>query len=66
VVLYQPGATDENADLTITLPRQAVALLVSPEIKNNENVQLDGDVSVLDRLLSNMGVRDPYFHIIEP
>jgi len=66
VVLYQAGETDENADLTITIPRAAIALLVSPEIKNNENVQLDGDVSVLDRLQASFGQRDPYFNIIEP
>lgn len=66
VVLYQEGVSDPNADLTITLPAQAIPLILSPDIKTNENVQFDGDVTLLDRLHANMAERVTNFNIVEP
>lgn len=66
VVLYQAGVTDPNADLTITMPAPAIGLLLSPDIKTNENVQMVGDVSLLDRLHAAMPEHTPFFNIIEP
>jgi alkyl sulfatase BDS1-like metallo-beta-lactamase superfamily hydrolase len=66
VVLYQKDASAKNADLTITLPAPAIALLISPEIKTNKNVTLKGDVTLLDKLQAAIKAHDTHFNIIEP
>lgn len=65
VLLYQVAAGGD-ADITITLPKPAVALLLSEDSLENETVKIAGDVAKLKKLYSYMVDFDPYFNIIEP
>jgi len=66
VLLYQADASASDADATITLPRQAMAVMLTPDWASSEYVQVEGDGSVVDQLHANMVQFDPYFNIIEP
>ena len=66
VLLYQINASADDADVTITLPRPAVALLATPDILTNENVNIAGDREAFASLYGFMVQFDPDFNIIEP
>ena len=66
VLLYQKNAQSADADATITLPKQAMALLLSPDAGENELISITGDASALQRLAGYMAEFDPIFNIIEP
>jgi len=66
VVLYQRHMSASDADVTITVPKQAMLLLLSPDTKENENISIEGDTIVLDRMLGYMVEFNPNFAIIEP
>jgi alkyl sulfatase BDS1-like metallo-beta-lactamase superfamily hydrolase len=41
-------------------------LLLSPDAAENEHISIEGDTTVLDRMLGYMVAFDPNFAIIEP
>ncbi|MCL1821110.1 MAG: MBL fold metallo-hydrolase [Oscillospiraceae bacterium] len=66
VLLYQKNASAADADATVTLPKQAVALLLSPESDENGLIEIEGDTAVLQTLAEHMAEFEPIFNIIEP
>jgi len=66
VLLYQKGTIAEDAAATITLPREAVAILFSPDAADNEYVEIEGDANIIKTLYGYMAEFDPHFNIIEP
>jgi alkyl sulfatase BDS1-like metallo-beta-lactamase superfamily hydrolase len=67
VLLYRKGTKSDNADVTVTLPKAAVALLLSPDdLFANENVAIEGDQEAFQKMYGYMTEFDPYFNIIEP
>jgi len=66
VLLYQKNARADKADVTISLPWQAVALLASPDALNSEHVRIEGNRDAFSRLYVHMAEFDPNFNIIEP
>jgi len=64
---YQAEAgTWRAAYATITLPGQAMAVVLTPDWASSEYVQVEGDGSVIDQLQAHMVDFDPHFNIIEP
>jgi alkyl sulfatase BDS1-like metallo-beta-lactamase superfamily hydrolase len=66
VLLYQKDASANDADADVTLPKAAVALLLSPDVFESEFVKIEGDMAALQKLYGYMTEFDPYFSIIEP
>jgi alkyl sulfatase BDS1-like metallo-beta-lactamase superfamily hydrolase len=66
VVLYQRHMSASDADVTITVPKQAMVLLLSPDAAENPYINIEGDATVLDRMLGYMVAFDTNFAIIEP
>ena len=66
VLLYQKNGAAKDANATITIPKQAVALLISPESDENGLIQIEGDTAILQTLAGYMAEFDPFFNIIEP
>jgi len=66
VLLYQSGTRSDDAVATITLPLEAVALLLSPDAADSEYLSIEGDTGIIKTLHEYMVEFDPYFNIIEP
>ena len=66
VLLYQVGASNPNADVTIRVPLQAVALLLAKEGLNSEYVQITGKRELLDEMYKHLAEFNPNFNIVEP
>ncbi|MCL2087205.1 MAG: MBL fold metallo-hydrolase [Oscillospiraceae bacterium] len=76
VILYQENVSDENADVTITMPRQAVSLLTVPNLgEGNESEQvaqmnavvtIDGDKEAFMEIYKHLVEFDTGFNVIEP
>ncbi|GHU27396.1 SDS hydrolase SdsA1 [Spirochaetia bacterium] len=66
VLLYQRGTQAKSPDVTVSVPKQAIALLLTSDALNNELVQVEGNKSLLEILYANMIDFDPYFNIVEP
>ena len=67
VLLYQADVIADDADATVTVPsKQVMSLLLSPEASNSEQIMIDGDEAVLDKLNEFMVSFKPDFNIIEP
>ncbi len=66
VLLYQTGVTAEDADATVTLKKEEVAALLAPNVTQNEQVDIEGDETVFDKLNEHMITFTPDFNIIEP
>ena len=66
VFLYQKNASAHNADATVTLPKQAMALLLTPNASKSEYITITGDTTALDKINAYMVQFDPHFNIIEP
>ena len=66
VLLYQKDQSADDADVIITIPRPAVALLASPDVLSNDNVRIEGNREAFAKLYGFMAEFDPNFNIIEP
>ena len=66
VLLYQKNAASSKANATITLPKQAIALLLTPNASESAYITITGDTTVLQKINSYMVQFNPYFNIIEP
>ena len=66
VVLYRQGGPVGNADVTITVPSAAIAMLLRVDGLNSEYVTIEGDRDALFALYDHMVDFDPVFKIIEP
>jgi alkyl sulfatase BDS1-like metallo-beta-lactamase superfamily hydrolase len=66
VLLHQKDAVAADAQATITLPKQAMVLLLTPDAGQNEHIKIVGDTTVLQKLAGYMVKFEPYFNIIEP
>ena len=63
VLLYQKGASEDKADLTVKLDKAQMVNVLSGQL---ENIEVEGDPSVLQTILQNMQSFDFFFNIIEP
>jgi alkyl sulfatase BDS1-like metallo-beta-lactamase superfamily hydrolase len=66
VLLYQKNAGAKDADATVTLPKQAMALLLTPGAAENDLINITGDAAALQILAGYMVAFEPIFNIIEP
>ena len=66
VVLYRQGGPAQNADVTITVPREAAVALLSVDGLSSEYVSIEGDRDALLALYGYMVAFSPVFGIIEP
>ncbi len=66
VLLYQKDASAEGADVTVTVPKQAMVLLLSEDWETSELIKVEGDTEAFKNLMAQMVEFDPYFNIIEP
>jgi alkyl sulfatase BDS1-like metallo-beta-lactamase superfamily hydrolase len=66
VLLWQKGAAAADADATVTLPKQAAALLLAPDSDTHGVMKIDGDQAILTKLMKHVTKADPSFNIIEP
>ncbi|TIC88261.1 MBL fold metallo-hydrolase [Nocardioides sp. GY 10113] len=69
VLTYTAGARDdEPADVTVTLPRVALAVLAAPtpDAMAAAGVEVTGDAGVLQRLVAVLDPGDPDFAIVTP
>ena len=66
VMLYQKGTLVDDAVATITMPKQAVGLLLSPDVMDSEFVKFEGDKAAFQELYKYLVEFDIYFNIIEP
>lgn len=67
VLLYQRGVQADDADVTVTLPEEAVlALMMKDAAARDALMRLEGDAGVLDRLSEHMVSYAFFFNIVEP
>lgn len=68
VLLYQIGASANDADLTVAMPKEAVLGLIAPDKETRDKAMeiVEGDESILDKLNEHMVQFDPLFNIVEP
>ena len=66
VLLYTKDFSHNDADVTITLPRPAIVLLLSPEdLLANENVSIEGNIQAFTQLFAFMAEYNTVFNIID-
>ena len=68
VLLYYKGASDENADLTLSTVRTGILAIANGDQENVEKlVTLErGDETLFKALCESMAQPELYFHIVEP
>jgi alkyl sulfatase BDS1-like metallo-beta-lactamase superfamily hydrolase len=70
VLLYQEGVRSKDADVHITLPKEALMLLLSKESiesgLNNGTIKIEGDLEALYQLSEYFVEFDKFFNIVEP
>ena len=68
VLLYNKGASDENADLTLSTVRTGILAIANGDQENVEKlVTLErGDETLFKALCESMAQPELYFHIVEP
>ena len=68
VLLYYRGASDENADLTLSTVRTGILAIANGDQENVEKlVTLErGDETLFKALCESMAQPELYFHIVEP
>lgn len=66
VLLYQQNAGNPDADVVLTLPLQAVWLLLDPAGLDSGYIQYEGDRALWNELYGFMAEFDPWFNIMEP
>lgn len=66
VLLYQKGTRADDADATLTLPRSAMfSILAKDETKQKQNITVEGDGDILQRLTEHMASYEFFFNIVE-
>lgn len=67
VLLYQKGTRADDADATLTLPRSAMfSILAKDETKQKQNITVEGDGDILQKLTEHMVSYEFFFNIVEP
>ena len=67
VLLYQKGASSDEADATLTLPTAALMAITSGDSDlQKQYIKVEGDQDVLSKLSEHMVTFTPTFNIIEP
>lgn len=67
VVLYQKGILSDQADATLTMPRQGMLGILSKDRDIVEQaISIEGDSSVIDKLTAHLVAFDAFFNIVEP
>lgn len=67
ILLYQKGITAEDADATLTMPKKAIALILTRDMEQmKQAIQIEGDQEVLNKLTEHMVKYEFFFNIVEP
>ena len=67
VVLYQADVAAADADVTVTVPKELMFMLMSPDQwRGREAISITGDAGALDALYAHFSEMNPQFNIIEP
>jgi alkyl sulfatase BDS1-like metallo-beta-lactamase superfamily hydrolase len=70
VLTYTTAPQSESADLTLTVPRNKLAVLAGGagdgSALTNAGIQIEGDPTILDRLFAVLDAPDPDFAIVTP
>jgi alkyl sulfatase BDS1-like metallo-beta-lactamase superfamily hydrolase len=67
VLLYQKGAQISDADATLTLPRAAIfSILAKDSEGQKENILIEGDSDIIEKLTEHMVSYEFFFNIVEP
>ncbi len=67
VLLYQKGITDQNANATLTMPKQGLFAILGKDINlQKQLIKIDGDSDIIEKITNHMVTFEPFFNIIEP
>jgi alkyl sulfatase BDS1-like metallo-beta-lactamase superfamily hydrolase len=66
VLLYQQGVLDPDADATLTLSKIGLFALLTNNQKGIAQIKVEGDASVIKKLMEHLTPTDFFFNIVEP
>lgn len=66
-LLYCEGVADENADATLTMPREGLIAIINQDVElQDQLIEIEGDETVIAALSENIALPTLGFNIIEP